>query len=117
MIQFGTGGAPSNWTTTIGEIIQNGNVLTPTQIQDAFSLPNTPTGVSIVSGYPAGSTFYVSEAAANAFGDGGAGQIFATGAADLAQDAPTPIEEALPIIIGLGLGLQAHPAPPVLISR
>ncbi len=69
--------------------------MTVSEIQQSFALPQTPTAVSIVSGYAPGGTAYVGTAASNTFGPGGGLQIFGGSKATLAEDSTVSTESAL----------------------
>lgn len=99
-----------SFTTTIGTLTQN-NATTAQAIKNLFSLPNAPSTVTAVNGYPEGTRFIIGEAAENEYGAGGGLQIFGESEAVAVGEEMT-LPEFLELLVGLAALDKHHPLAP-----
>lgn len=117
LVRFSTsaiGAQSGSWWTTVSALSNgSGGAMSPTEIQQAFALPSTPTYMSVGGNFPNGSTVYAGEAAANAFGSGGGFQLFSENLAE-AESAAVAVGEGLAAVDQF---LAANPVVPFARSR
>ncbi len=105
--QLAPGASGGPFATTLGSLInEDGSIMTPAQIQSAFSLPSLPQYANLVSGFNSGSTAYIGFAAPNSWGSGGSIQVFGGSASSVEgesvalSEAISDLEAALNCILG-----------------